>query len=65
MDMKRLAKDIRVYRAKENISQEQFADLLGLSVRAVSQLENNKTKYIKDRTLDKLKELKIGLYIDN
>lgn len=65
MDMKRLAKDIRVYRAKENISQEEFANLIGVAARTISQIENNKTKYIKDRTLDKLKELKIGLYIDN
>lgn len=63
--MKRLAEEIRVYRAKENLTQKELADLAEIATRTIYRLENNKARYIQDKTLEKLKELKIGLYINN
>lgn len=65
MNMKRLAEEIRVYRAKENLTQKELADLAEIATRTIYRLENNKARYIQDKTLEKLKELKIGLYINN
>lgn len=59
MNLKKLAKDISYYRFKNRLTQGEMAEMIGTSRNTISLLENNKTRFIQDRTIEKLKEVGI------
>ena len=56
MDLKKLAKDLRIYRAKHNLTQRELAEKIGIGRNTIWMLENEEKRTMHDRTIKRLQE---------